>query len=76
MITIVKYGTTFKVDVSKKPSNTTYNTWAYIYKPTDKMPIAGTNFKDGTKTAEIKQWAINKIDSFYNDLLKKQLTNQ
>jgi hypothetical protein len=71
MITLISRGTTFKIKVTKKESNSNYNVWAHIFKPTDEMPIAGTSFKENTQASEIIEWAKNTLNNFDNNFLTK-----
>ena len=63
MIQTIKDKTTYTVKLEQK-GKTDFNIWAYIYKPTDKMPIAGTCFNKSAKAEEIKNWAVATINNF------------
>lgn len=70
MITIITNEITFKVKVTTKENGSNYNVWAHIYKPTDKMPIAGTSFKTNSTAQEIREWASNTLNNFDINFLK------
>lgn len=63
-ISIIKNKTVFTVELKEKKGNSNYNLWAYIYKPTDKVPIAGTCFKYDSKVEDIKKWALDTLETF------------
>ena len=71
MITLISRGVAFKIKVTKRESNSNYNHWAHIFKPTDELPIAGTSFKENTKPSEIIEWAKNTLNNFDNEFLTK-----
>jgi len=69
MITIITGGIVFKVKITIKDSDSNYNVWAHIFKPTDKMPIAGTCFNKNTKPDEVIKWAKITIEKFDRNFL-------
>lgn len=70
MIAIISRGTTFKIKLTIKDNGSNYNVWAHLFKPTDKMPIAGTCFKENTKPDEVIKWGLSILDKFNNDFLR------
>lgn len=69
MISIITNKQVYKVKISQKDNGSNYNTWAHIFKPKEKMPIAGTMFRDNIQAKEVIEWAKGTIEMYNNQTL-------
>lgn len=53
---------------NKKETNDNYNIFVHLYRNNEKTPIKGTSMNENSTIEQIRQWGINSMFSYNNEL--------
>jgi hypothetical protein len=56
------------IKVSKKETNDNYNIFVHLHKNNEKLPIKGASMNENSTIEQIRQWGINSMFSYNNEV--------